>query len=91
MLDLCVKAGIKPFLLRMPESPAFRQIYPTAADAAIDTYLDGIESEYGIPFVDARTWIDESGFEDGHHLDPAGAAQFTVRFGAELPRLVWKR
>ena len=33
--------------------------------------------------IDARTWVDDRGFWDTHHMLPAGAHQFTERFGRE--------
>jgi hypothetical protein len=41
------------------------------------------ECDYGLPVIDAREWMGEEDFIDGHHLLPDGAAAFTRRFGAE--------
>ena len=33
--------------------------------------------------IDAREWVPDVGFSDGHHLLPAGATTFTDRLGRE--------
>jgi hypothetical protein len=40
--------------------------------------------ELSVPLVDARTWIDDDGFSDGHHALPSGADQYTERFAREV-------
>ncbi|MGB8352381.1 MAG: hypothetical protein WCD79_00680 [Chthoniobacteraceae bacterium] len=86
ILEICKKENIGVFIFRMPESPDFQKIYPAEANAAIDTYLSRFVSETGIPFIDGRSWVEESGFDDGHHLAPDGAEEFTKRMGQELLR-----
>lgn len=84
ILELCRKEGVQPFLFEMPESDEFRALYTPQANAALESYLGKIESEYGVPMIDARTWIGWQGFSDGHHLNVEGAKTFTLRFGDEL-------
>ena len=84
LLDLCKASGIEAYLLRMPESPDFQQLYPAQADAAIDAFLDRTTKKYGIKIINARTWIEMEGFQDGHHLTAKGAEKFTRRFTVEL-------
>jgi len=88
MLDICKKENIDVFLFRMPESPNFQKIYTPEANASVEKYLARIEEEHGIPFVDGRSWMEEKGFDDGHHLTPEGAEEFTKRMGLEL--LKWQ-
>jgi hypothetical protein len=84
-LDLCRKAGIDTFLFKMPEHPDFQAFYTPEADAVIDTYLAGIEREYGVKMIDARSWItDRQYFLDGHHLNGPGGKIFTLRFAEAL-------
>lgn len=88
-LRLCQRHGIKTTLVLLPEAAGFRAWYPADADLDILPYLDGISREYGCPVVDARTWVADEHFLDGHHLLPAGATTFTERLGQEvLPRLL---
>jgi hypothetical protein len=84
ILDMCKNSGIEVFLLKMPEEKEFQAFYPPQAEAVIDSYLAKIEAEYGVQMIDARSWITEWGFSDGHHLNADGAAEFTKRFGDEL-------
>jgi hypothetical protein len=87
MLDLCKERGIHAFLLRMPEGADFRTLYTPEADAAIDSYLSGIENAYHVPMIDATNWIDKAGFTDGHHLNSTGAEEFTRLLEPELEKL----
>ena len=66
----------------MPESPDFQKIYPPEANEAIETYLGNFE-ETGLTLVDGRTWVEEAGLDDRHHLTPEGALEFTKRFGGD--------
>jgi hypothetical protein len=83
LLDDCRRADTPALLVLMPESPAFRDLYPPAALRTLAAYLDGLTGEYAVPLLDARTWVGEDGFWDGHHLLPAGAVAFSHRLGRE--------
>jgi hypothetical protein len=83
LLALCRQERIEAALLVMPEGSAFRNWYSPAARARFGRYLAALSREYGAPVVDARTWVPDDGFCDGHHLVPDGAALFTYRFGRE--------
>jgi hypothetical protein len=89
LLDLCRREGIAVVLLTMPEGSEFRGWYPPAARVAIDAYLTQLGRDHGVPWIDARTWVADDGFYDGHHLLPGGAAAFTRRFGRELAAAGW--
>ena len=88
-LALCRDQGIEAFFLKMPEADDFRAMHTAEGDAALAAYLAKLQEEFGDPLVDASTWIERSGFSDGHHLNGVGAAQFTNRLGAELYALKW--
>lgn len=88
LLANCRREGIAVVLVITPESSAFRNSY-CAAYRDIDAYLGRLAVEFGVPLYDARTWVDDEGFADGHHLCVQGADQFTERFEREVfrPRL----
>jgi hypothetical protein len=88
LLTLCRREGIPATLLLMPEGSAFRALHEPTAKAACDRALAKLSREFDVPLVDARTWVGDAGFWDGHHLTPSGADRFTHRFRSDaLPRL----
>jgi hypothetical protein len=86
LFDLCDREGIPVALLLMPEGTAFRALYPAEMLAALDAYLDELRRERHIPVIDARTWVEDTGFWDANHLSASGAAVFTDRFRREVLR-----
>src|SRR5207249_1741885 len=80
-LALCRGRGTGVTLVLMPECSAFRQWATPPARRRTRTYLDGLCRGYGLTVVDARDWVADAGFADGHHLLPAAAAAFSRRFG----------
>ena len=67
-----------------PESSEFRGWYPEAARARIDSYCDELRRDYGVRVIDARSWVADEDFIDGHHALPRGAATFTHRLGRDV-------
>jgi hypothetical protein len=86
LLDDCRGAAVPAVLVLMPEGSDFRALYPAAVLAGIRRFLAETAREEGVPVIDARCWIEDEGFWDGHHLRPAGAAAFTERLGRDLVR-----
>jgi hypothetical protein len=88
LLRLCRREGLPVAVVLMPEGSRFRELsagtYPS-----VDRFLDRACREYGAALIDARTWVDDAGFWDGHHMLPEGARQFTDRFRRDvLPGLL---
>jgi hypothetical protein len=83
LLELCRRERIAAALLVMPESSIFRSWYSVPARQLSASYLDILRAAYGVPVIDARTWVADDLFCDGHHLLPEGAEVFTRRFGQE--------
>jgi hypothetical protein len=83
MLTLCRDLRIPVALYLMPESPKFRSWYPAATQQACESYLAQLRAEYCVPIFDARDWLAEDDFADGHHQLRRGAEKFSQRFGRE--------
>jgi hypothetical protein len=79
----CRQDGLPLALLLMPEGASFRALYPPSMRAGIDRHLAGLCREWDLPLIDARLWMDDDAFWDGHHLLPRGAAAFSARFEHE--------
>jgi hypothetical protein len=84
LLETCRAQRIAVVLYLMPESREFRSWYTPEARRQLTEYLATLHREYDAPLIDARRWVDESEFSDGHHLLSCGAAAFTRRFAAEI-------
>jgi hypothetical protein len=83
LLALCKRRDIPVALLWMPESATFRDWYPPAARAQIAAFMDEVSGRFDAPLVDARQWITDEDFADGHHLLPHGSAAFSERLARE--------
>ncbi len=80
LLETCRAAGVPVRLVLMPESSEFRQMYgPGASDRLLATLR-----ELPAPLVDARDWLPDGEFNDGHHMLTAGAERFTDRLAGEV-------
>jgi hypothetical protein len=82
-LRYCQKRHIAVDLLVPPEASAFRRCAPEVAQIHMNV-IRGLAQEAGVPLIDARCWIDDDGFSDGHHATVKGANQFTDRFAREV-------
>jgi hypothetical protein len=91
LLHLCRQDGIPVALVLMPESTAFRALYPPAVRQGLDAFLAEVVREESVPLIDARTWVEDDGFWDGHHLLPDGAAAFSDRFDREALQPLLRR
>jgi hypothetical protein len=93
LLAECRRERIRTAVLLMPEGTAFRSLYPANMDHELTATLQAMRDETGCAAViDARTWVEDDGFIDSHHLIDAGARTFTERFGREvLPTLLGPR
>lgn len=69
----CRERQIPVVLVLMPEGESFRAMYPAGLDAKIAAAV----STLGVPVIDARRWLSDDAFYDGHHPFTAGAEQFT--------------
>lgn len=79
LLDRCAGERIPVVLIWMPECTVFRGWYTAEAAAALEQFLAKARDRRAARFLDARAWIADEDFWDGHHLLPTGARQFTRR------------
>src|SRR5262249_17947355 len=84
LLDLCRRRHIPVVLFLMPESSEFRGWYAAPTLRRLSDYLTALRRDFGAPLLDARLWLRDDDFSDGHHLLQHGAAVFTRRFIAEI-------
>lgn len=82
LLALAREYAIPTRLVLMPEAVAFRALYPRAYTVQLDRVLS--EAAHGVPVDDARRWVPDDDFRDGHHLNRTGAAVFTDRLTREV-------
>jgi hypothetical protein len=84
IVDICRREKIQLAFLRMPEAEFFLSWYPFSMQDQVDRYLAGLSKEYQVAVIDARRWLPDVSFSDGHHLTPAGATAFTQRLDREF-------
>ncbi len=81
LLAECERKDIPTALVLMPESALFQSWYPQRAWQEIESFVADLSGQHGCPVVNARDWIAEEDFFDGHHLLNRGATAFTQRLG----------
>lgn len=86
LLDLCHQEGIETVLLLAPESSEFRGWYPPESAGALARYVNELSLTYHVPIIDARAWLADADFTDGHHASARGAVEFTLRLGRSVLR-----
>jgi len=84
LLRLCREEKIELVLVLTPESSVFREWYPSQTKVEVKRYCQALSRENNVPVIDARDWLPDSAFCDGHHATPEGATQFTLRLGLEV-------
>lgn len=82
LLEQCRRENLATVMVAPPESSAFRAAY-RAGHTPVDAYLRRLSNRFDVPCFDARAWVGDAGFLDGHHLSTLGADQYTERFGRE--------
>jgi hypothetical protein len=86
MLDLCRADGIRVALLLSPEGSEFASWYSPQSLTQIQEWCLALSREYDAPLIDARRWLPDAAFLDGHHVQLHGAEAFTRRLGEEALR-----
>jgi hypothetical protein len=83
LLALCRGHGIPVRLVLMPEASGFRELYPPWTTQRLYAFLNGLCAEHGCGLIDARGWVPDAAFSDGHHLLRSGAEVFSDRLARE--------
>jgi hypothetical protein len=84
LLGLCRANGIPVRLVLLPEGTGFRAFYPRWAEDRLYAYLRGVCAEHGCGLTDARAWMPDAAFGDGHHMLRHGAEAFSERLAREV-------
>jgi len=82
----CRAHGATPVLLLIAESSEFRSWYGIAGNSGLAAWLTAFALECDVRLIEAREWLPDTSFADGHHLTAAGAEAFTARLAGELRR-----
>jgi hypothetical protein len=83
LLALCRQNGIPVRLVLMPEASDFRAFYSPATAQRLYAFLHRLCAAYGCGLIDARTWLPDAAFTDGHHALRSGAEAFSDRLARE--------
>ena len=84
LVRACRENGTGVAIVRTPESTTFRAAYRPDALAALDAYAADLTREFGVEVIDARRWLPDEQFEDGHHPLMSGQSTFTSRLHREV-------
>jgi hypothetical protein len=88
LLECCRREGIPVALVVTPESTEFQSWYGREALAPAAEFLKELRATYDVPVLDARGWVRDEDFQDGHHVLAGGAQAFTHRLIEELRPLL---
>jgi hypothetical protein len=80
ILALCKSQGIIVRLVLLPEATSFRSLYGVGAEERLQNFLATLDA----PIHDARGWLSDDDFVDGHHVLRQSSASFTDRLVSEV-------
>jgi hypothetical protein len=83
LVAYCRDRQIAVELVAPSEASVFRDHDPQAEEIQMNV-LRRLAQELGVRLTDARCWVDDHGFWDGHHMTIQGANQYTDRFAREV-------
>jgi hypothetical protein len=87
-LELCRARGVRAAVVLMPEGRSFRKLYSADARLRVGDFVRGLERDFGPVVINARAWLDDAAFIDGHHALPDGAAAFTAKLAEHIAPLL---
>ena len=79
--------GMNAMFLLTPESNEFRSWYGEGADGRIEAFAKSLALETGSTLIDARCWLPDDAFADGHHATEDGAKLFAKHMCIQLERI----
>ena len=82
-ISQCRAHGATPVLLLSAESSEFRSWY---GPSPVSEWANTFARESGARLIDAREWLPDALFADGHHPTATGAEAFTAHLAEELRR-----
>lgn len=77
LLADCQSRRIPVKLMLMPLSTEFRSWYPPKVEQDLQQFLEGLSQEFGCESIDARNWLQQDQFSDGHHMLVRGSESFS--------------
>ena len=84
LLQACRDNGTRAVIVWTPESSGFRAAYGHDAIATMNAYTAELTREFGVRVVNAREWLPDEQFQDGHHPILKGQRTFTKRLYREV-------
>ena len=81
---ICHREGIKAVAVLTPEGSEFRSWYGPAARAATSELIALAQAATGGRVIDARDWLPDNVFVDGHHIHASAAPGYTARLTRQL-------
>jgi hypothetical protein len=85
VLQTCAERSIRVILVVLPESPTFQAWYPPDAAEAMARTVRDLARTGPATVIDARDWLNDDDFSDGHHATARGASRFSERLALEWP------
>ena len=67
-----------------PESTDYRSWFPAGSEQQLQDYCAQLRRKHDLWIVDARDWLADDEFMDGHHVMEQGAVTFTRRLEQEV-------
>lgn len=87
-LELCRARGVRAAVVLMPEGRSFRKLYSVDARLRVGDFIRSLERDFGPVVINARSWLDDAAFIDGHHALPEGATAFTTNLAERIAPLL---
>jgi hypothetical protein len=83
VLTECAATGVAVKLVLLPEGKSFRDLYPPGSDRVL-AFANAVATVSGCELIDARGWLPDDAFTDGHHQLRSGAEAFSDRLTREV-------